>query len=156
MINHLENNSGKDKYIDPKHNLIFFKTRDKKNFEAIEQYKLGKNTFVNSENLDRFKYVKCNGCANKFAKSPRFICLSCCPGKKNSDGYNDYCQKCIEHMMNDDNEGKEIQKSRDYVYDRDFFLLDGENCYMSHDHKNHIYLMVPLSSDDQEEPYWDY
>ena len=156
VINHLENNSGKDKYIDPKHNLIFFKTRDKKNFEAIEQYKLGKNTFVNSENLDRFKYVKCNGCANKFAKSPRFICLSCCPGKKNSDGYNDYCQKCIEHMMNDDNEGKEIQKSRDYVYDRDFFLLDGENCYMSHDHKNHIYLMVPLSSDDQEEPYWDY
>ena len=59
-------------------------------------------------------------------------------------------------MMNDDNEGKEIQKSRDYVYDRYFFLLDGENCYMSHDHKNHIYLMVPLSSDDQEEPYWDY
>ena len=156
VINHLENNSGKDKFIDPKHNLIFFKTRDKKNFEAIEKYKLGKNTFVNSENLDRFKYAKCNGCANKFSKSPRFICLSCCPGKKNSDGYNDYCQNCIEHMMKGDEEGENIQKRRDYVYDRDFFLLDGIECYKSHEHENHIYLMVPLSSDDQSEPYWDY
>ena len=156
VTEHIENNSDKDKFIDQKHNLLFFKTREKKNFENIEKYKLGKNTFVNSEMLDRFKFVKCNGCGNKFSKSARYICLTCCPGKKNDDGYNDYCQNCIEHMMEDDDEGKDIQKNRDNVYDRDFFLLDGESYYMSHDHKNHIYLMVPLSSDDQENPYWDY
>jgi len=156
VTEHLENNSGKEKFIDQKHNLIFFKTRNKKNFENIEQYKLGKNSFVTSESLDRFKYVKCNGCGNRFSKSARYICLSCSPGKKPDDGYNDYCQNCIVHMMNEDEEGKEIQKNRDNVYDRDFFLLSDEKCYMSHDHNNHIYLMVPLSSDDQNEPYWDY
>ena len=59
-------------------------------------------------------------------------------------------------MMKGDEEGENIQKRRDYVYDRDFFLLDGIECYKSHEHENHIYLMVPLSSDDQSEPYWDY
>ena len=57
VTEHVENNSDKDKFIDQKHNLLFFKTREKKNFENIEKYKLGKNTFVNSEMLDRFKFV---------------------------------------------------------------------------------------------------
>ena len=156
VTEHLENNSGKARFIDQKHNLLFFKTWDKNNFKNIEKYKLGKNSFVYSESLDRFKHVKCNGCGNLFSKSARYICLSCCPGRKPDDGYNDYCQNCIVHMMNDDEEGREIQKNRDNVYDRDFFLLSDEKCYMSHDHNNHIYLMVPLSSDDQNEPYWDY
>ena len=157
VTKHLENNSGKDKFIDQKHNLLFFKTRDQQNFKGIEKYKLGKNTFAKSELLDRFRNVKCNGCMNKFSKSARFICLSCTPGRRNTnEGLNDYCQNCIEHMMKDDDEGKEIQSSRNNVYDRDFFLLDGENYYMSHEHKNHIYLMVVLASDDQNDPYWEY
>ena len=156
VSNHLENNSGKDRFIDQKHNLLFFKTRNKNNFKNIEKYKLGKNSFVNSKELDRFKYAKCNGCGNKFSKSARYICLKCNPGRKPDDGYNDYCQNCIEHMINDDNDGQEIQKNRYNVYDRDFFLLNGENYYISHDHKNHIYLMVALSSDDQDYPYYDY
>ena len=156
VTEHLENNSGKDKFIDQKHNLLFFKTRDKKNFEKIEEYKLGKNTFVTSKSLDRFKYVKCNGCGNRFSKSARYICLSCHPGRKPDGGYNDYCQNCIVHMMNEDEEGIDIQKNRDNVYDRNFFLLADENCYMSHNHKTHIYLMVPLSSDDQNDAYWEY
>ena len=156
VTEHLENNSGKDKFIDQKHNLLFFKTRDKKNFEKIEEYKLGKNTFVTSESLDRFKYVKCNGCGNRFSKSARYICLSCHPGRKPDGGYNDYCQNCIVHMMNEDEEGIDIQKNRDNVYDRNFFLLADENCYMSHNHNTHIYLMVPLSSDDQNDAYWEY
>ena len=156
VTEHLENNSGKDKFIDPKHNLLFFKTREKNNFMNIEKYKLGKNTFVNSENLDRFKYVKCNGCGNRFSKSARYICLSCTPGKKSDNGLNDYCQNCIVHMMKGDHEGEEIQKSKDNVYERDYFFLGGESYYIRHNHNNHIYLMLPLSSDDQENPYWDY
>ena len=156
VTEHLENNSGKDKFIDQKHNLLFFKTRDQKNFDKIEQYKLGKNTFVTSESLERFKNVQCNGCRNKFSKSPRYICLSCHPGRKPDGGYNDYCQNCIVHMMNEDEDGLDLQKNRDNVYDRNFFLLADENCYMSHNHNTHIYLMVPLSSDDQNDAYWEY
>ena len=155
---HLLNNEGKDKFIDPKHNLIFFKTRNKENLKNIEVYKLGKNLFANTDenNLDRFKYAQCNGCANKFANSARYICLSCTPGIRASEGYNDYCQNCIEHMMKEDKTGENIQKRRDNVYSRDFYLLSDESCYMSHDHKNHIYLMVPLSCEDQENAYYDY
>ena len=156
--NHLLNNEGKDKFIDPKHNLLFFKTRNKQNLKNIELYKLGKNLFANTDEdkLDRFKYAQCNGCANKFANSARYICLTCYPGIKYTEGYNDFCQNCIEHMMNEDKTGENIQKRRDNVYSRDFYLLSGESYYMTHDHKNHIYLMVPLSCDDQDNPYYDY
>ena len=156
VTEHLENNSGKDKFIDQKHNLLFFKTRDQKNFDKIEQYKLGKNTFVTSESLERFKNVQCNGCRNKFSKSPRYICLSCHPGRKPDGGYNDYCQNCIVHMMNEDEDGLDLQKNRDNVYDRNFFLLADESFYMSHNHNTHIYLMVPLASDAQNDEYWEY
>ena len=156
VTEHLENNSGKDKFIDQKHNLLFFKTRDQKNFDKIEQYKLGKNTFVTSESLERFKNVQCNGCRNKFSKSPRYICLSCHPGRKPDGGYNDYCQNCIVHMMNEDEDGLDLQKNRDNVYDRNFFLLADESFYMSHNHNTHIYLMVPLATDAQNDEYWEY
>ena len=156
---HMENNTGKDKFIDQKHNLLFFKTRDKNNFCALDEYKLGKNTFANSdeENLGRFKNVQCNGCAVQFATSARYICITCRPGlKRMNDGYNDYCQNCIEHMMQNDQKGKEIQNHKDYIYNTDITLLSEDYTSMRHIHKDHIYLLVPLASNDEENPYYDY
>ena len=34
----------------------------------------------------------------------------------------------------------DLQKNRDNVYDRNFFLLADESFYMSHNHNTHIYL----------------
>lgn len=153
-----QKSSGKQKFIDPKHNLIFFKTRDKKDFCGIDKYKLGNNTFANvqEEDLGRFKSVQCNGCSVQFASSPRYICISCKPGLRRQEGYNDYCQSCIEHMMQNDEKGQNLQKERDNVYNREFNLLNGENCYIFHNHSNHIYLMVALANNNEENPYTDY
>ena len=155
---HCQNNTGKSKFIDPKHNLIFFKTRDKNNLCGIEKYKLGSNTFVNSDEseLGRFKKVQCNGCAMQFATSIRYICLSCKPGIKRGEGYNDYCQNCIEHMMKNDKKGQDLQREKDYLYNIDIYLLSGDKTFISHNHNNHVYLMVPLASNDTENPYYDY
>ena len=42
--------------------------------------------------------------------------------------------------MKGDHEGEEIQKSKDNVYERDYFFLGGESYYIRHNHNNHIYL----------------
>lgn len=153
-----QNSTGKGKFIDPEHNLIFFKTRDKKNFLEIDKYKLGNNTFAKAsdEDLGRFKNAQCDGCALQFATSPRYICLSCNPGSRKSEGYNDYCQNCIEHMMKDDDAGKNLQKSKNNVYNTSLALLKGEKYYLSHSHKDHIYIMIALANNNEENPYTDY
>lgn len=150
--------TGKDKFIDPKHNLIFFKTRDKKNFLEIDKYKLGRNTFAeaNEEDLGRFKSVQCDGCALQFATSPRYICLSCNPGLRKNEGFNDYCQNCIEHMMKDDEAGRNLQRSRSNVYNTSISLLKDEKYYLSHSHKDHIYIMIALANNNEDNPYTDY
>lgn len=155
---HMESNSGKDKFIDPKHNLIFFKTRDKKNFYGIDKYKLGNNLFANTdeENLGRFKKVQCNGCSVQFATSARYICLTCKPGLKRSEGYTDYCSDCIEHMMKNDKKGQDLQNMREYVYNTDINLLSEDYTAIYHNHNTHIYLLVPLACNEEENPYYDY
>ena len=42
----LKKNKGKGKYIDEKHHLLFFKTRDKNQFLNLEESKLGHNRFT--------------------------------------------------------------------------------------------------------------
>lgn len=155
---HLQDNIGKNKFIDPQHNLIFFKTRNKNDFHGIDKYKLGNNTFTNTDEkeLGKFRNILCNGCALQFATSVRYICLSCNPGMKHSDGFTDYCQNCVDHMSKNDQKGEEIQKRRYNVYYNDFFLLREEKLYMNHNHNSHVYLMVPLASLDKDNPYYDY
>ena len=156
---HMENNSGKDKFIDPNHNLLFFKTRNKNNLCALDKYKLGNNTFANSdeEKLGRFTNVGCNGCGVQFATSPRYICVTCRPGiKRIHDGYNDYCQNCIEHMMKNDQKGKELQNLKDFVYNQDISFLSGDYTSICHSHNEHVYLLVPLATNNEENPYFDY
>ena len=156
---HIENNTGKDKFIDQYHNLLFFKTRDKKNLCGLDKYKLGKNTFSNSreDKLGRFTNAQCNGCSVLFTTSARYICVSCRPGiKRINDGFNDYCQNCIEHMMKNDKKGQELQTHKDYLYNHDITLLSGDYTSICHNHNEHVYLLVPLASNDEENPYYDY
>lgn len=155
---HMENNSGKDKFIDPNHNLIFFKTRNKQNFCGIDKYKMGNNLFAHTdeENLGRFKKVQCNGCGVQFATSARYICLSCKPGIKRSEGYTDYCANCIEHMMKNDKKGQDLQNIREYIYNTDINLLSDDYTSAYHNHNTHIYLLVPLACNEEENPYYDY
>ena len=156
--NHVQNNNGKNKFIDPQHNLLFFKTRNKDDLRNIDKYKVGKNCFASSpeEKLGRFTNVQCNGCGIQFAVSARYICLSCHPGLTRNDGFNDYCQNCIEHMMANDDKGRNLQTEKMYIYNTEINLLNGDNTYITHDHKSHIYLIVPLACNEEDNPYYDY
>ncbi len=156
--NHLKNNSGKRKFIDPQHNLIFFKTRNASDLCGLDKYKLGNNTFVNAkeEDLGRFIKAQCDGCGSQFATSARYICVSCKPGLRNNDGYKDFCQDCIEHMMKNDQNGKDIQNQIAYLYNRDNNFFRDDNTYFYHNHNHHIYIMVPLANNNEENPYTDY
>ena len=157
--NHVQKNNGKSKFIDPMHNLIFFKTRDKNDLLGIDKYKMGKNIFSNTseENLGRFKKVQCDGCGIQFATSVRYICLTCLPGLTGNSGFKDFCQTCIEHMMADDQKGRDLQSIKMGIYNTEIFLLDDDDSdYITHDHKRHIYLMVPLACNEEENPYYDY
>ena len=155
---HLEKNSGKNKFIDPNHNLLFFKTRDKKDLCGIDKYKLGNNTFVNADedDLGKFGNIQCNGCGLRFATSERYICLTCKPGIKRNDGFFDYCQNCIENMMKNNEEGQKLQKEKYYVYNFELNLLHEDYTSKNHVHNTHVYLMVPLASNNTEEPYYNY
>jgi hypothetical protein len=149
-------NKGKKKFIDPQHNLLLFKTRNKDDL-IVDKEKLGKNLFAKAEeeDLSRYTSAKCNGCGLQFATSPRYICISCYPGYLGSGDFNDFCQNCIEHMMKDDEKGKHIQS---YKYNLNqqlnFFLL--KECTFYHEHNRHIYLMVALANNNVNNPYFDY
>ena len=137
-------NIGIKKFIDKKHNLLFFKTRDIKNFINIDRHKLGTNSFTKSSNFKTHHSASCDGCRSSFYSSPRYICLTCKPGIYLAGGYSDFCYICIESMMRNDEKAKKIKQKSDpisYNYStfcRNHQLID------NHDHENHIYLMVAL------------
>ena len=135
---------GKNKFIDNKHNLLFFKTNNKNFFKNLDKYKLGNNKFAQPE-ITEFKNKHsaiCDGCSNNFIGSPRFICISCRPGIKALGGFHDYCLECIEHMMKNDDFGKKIESKVEMLNTGLF-----ESCHViknMHNHSEHIYLMVAL------------
>ena len=49
VMKNLNENKGLKKFIDQKHNLLYFKTRDKEQFNNIETFKLGKDNFAKSK-----------------------------------------------------------------------------------------------------------
>ena len=146
--NNFEKNQNKNKFIDNKHNLLFFKTNNKNSFINIDKKKLGKNLFA-EENATKFKDYHsacCDGCSGGFFNSPRFICLNCRPGIYNIGGYNDYCIACIEHMMKNDDIGKNILDKEEIiscgVFEKTHKLIN------KHNHEEHVYLMVALERSD--------
>ena len=141
--NNFETNIGKKKFIDPEHNLLFFKTRNKNQFLTIDEYKLGVNSFAKIENFKNNHSASCDGCGSSFYDSPRYICLTCKPGLYYSEGYNDYCNICVEHMMKNDNTGKIIQKQIKLIKYYSSFVSN-HVLKQIHNHDSHIYLMVAL------------
>lgn len=151
---------GKEKFIDQKHNLLYFKTRNKKNFMNLDKNKFGNNRFAESTNDDDFNISHsaiCNGCRGGFNRLERYVCINCRPGVYLSDGYIDYCSNCIEMMINNENEKKRLEgKAHAYIsYDNNHFLSKHilEN---NHKHDEHIYLFLPLEYGNVSHPYNNY
>ncbi len=138
---------GKEKFIDPKHNLLFFKTRDKTRFINIEEHKLGTNSFTKEKYFKNHHSASCDGCSSSFYDSPRYICISCKPGLYLLDGYNDYCNNCIEHMIANDDFGKKIQNDIKLIKSNNNFVRN-HVLKQIHNHDNHVYLMVALEGEN--------
>ena len=159
VIDNYNKNNGKDKFIDQKHNLLYFKTRDLNSFKDIDIHKLGNDSF--SQCTDNSKLsdhsALCIWCNERFKNSPRYLCLQCKSGKKQLDGYNDYCLKCIQHMMSGDKEGEEIQKKEERIYSEETRILYGEKITYRHDNDKHIYLMIAMEYIyNDNNPYFTY
>ena len=151
--------NGIEKYIDKKHNLIFFKTRNKNNFMTIDKSKLGNNRFseTTNNNLRDSHSAICNGCRGHFEQMARYVCLTCRPGLYLSGGYIDYCQKCIELMCSDENKKNELENNANEE------TACESNCFTSghvlqnrHKHNEHIYLLLPLEVRSESSPYKNY
>ena len=156
-------NSGKDKYIDEKHNLIFFKTRDKSQFLNLEKSKLGNNKFakiINNNDFDNKHNAECSGCKGNFLGTERYICLKCKRGIVSGNGFIDYCGKCIENMCNNKEEMEKLEKKAKGSFqnsDGNQFTRD-HRIDINHKHEEHIYLMLPLQikNVDDENQYFYY
>ena len=155
----LKNNKGKKKYIDPKHNLLFFKTRDKNNFLNIDQAKLGNNRFVeySDDELYYWRGIKCDACKNSLREgSERYLCLCCKQGIK-IDGYIDFCGGCIDKMCKNEKERESLEKNADSIfeiYDNNFF--EGYKFKIEHRHEKHIYLMMPYQCESRDSAYYNF
>ena len=151
---------GKEKFIDQKHNLIFFKTRDKKQFICLDKSKIGNNRFAESKSDDQFEErhdVLCNGCRGNYFKMARYICINCRPGYYLSDGYIDYCQECIEKMCVDQKakEEKEEKSNSDICCHNNQFTKS-HIVKNIHKHDEHVYLMLPIQYNKVSNPYKNY
>ena len=159
-------NNGKEKYIDPKHNLLFFKTRDKNAFINVDRFKLGNNKFAsnnNDENFDNKHCADCYGCQGNFLGTERYICLKCIKGFSLQNKFIDYCGKCIEKMCKNKDDMEKLERKSNGFLNK----FQGNKFSMSHKisvvhkHEEHIYLMIPLqlkNSDNDEEGqlYYNY
>ena len=146
-------NEGKKKFIDKKHNLLFFKTRNKENFKNIDQFKLGNDLFTQVTDDKLFENFQrlCYGCKRKFNDSPRYICINCNKGSLVYGRYHDYCYNCIEHMMKGDDEGDKIQQIEERLYGFETRTLLTNNEVYRHNNNEHIYLMVALEVKDKND-----
>ena len=159
--NQLKNNKGKKKYIDDKHNLMFFKTRDKNKFLNLELSKLGKNLFseYRENNLGNWRhYAICNGCGGHLQEGQeRYLCLHCRRGKRMYGGYVDFCSDCIKKMCENKNDMVNLeQKSNEILEGWNNDFLEGFKFKVEHKHENHIYLLLPLSVQEVGEPYFEF
>lgn len=161
VLENFNNKKGLEKFIDPKHNLIYFKTRNLEQFKNIEIFKLGKNSFTKCKDESHLgsHSMSCNGCGSlKDYVKPRYLCLSCGPGMLQDDGFADYCLECIEHMNKNDQKGKEIQKTEYDLFNQETRFFYDDQTKVKHDHNNHIYLMIALEykEDKTKSAYYDF
>ena len=155
VMDHYKNKElkGKKKFIDQKHNLLYFKTRNVESFKQIDKFKLGEDIFTQYNEDNQFENFQrlCYGCKRKFNDSPRYICLNCNKGTLIYGRYHDYCQNCIDHMMNNDEEGKTIQEIKERLYGFETRTLLTNNDTYKHKNDEHVYLMIALEIKDKNE-----
>ncbi len=151
---------GKEKFIDQNHNLMFFKTRDKKQFICLDKSKIGNNRFAESTSDEQFREshdVLCNGCRGNYFKTARYICINCRPGHYLSDGYIDYCQDCIEKMCVDQRTKEEMEEnSNSNICCQNNEFTKSHIIKNIHKHDEHIYLMLPIQYNKVSNPYKDF
>ena len=161
VIDNFNKNEKLKKFIDPKHNLLYFKTRNVDSFKNIEEYKLGHDSFAECKDPNKIgpHSFSCNGCQNDDIKNqPRFLCLNCRPGMLQDNGYNDFCIHCIGNMNKGNNDiSKKIHETKDKIFNQEIRFFENNEESMSHDHENHIYLMLPLEyKKDDNNGYYDF
>ena len=151
-------NKGRNKFIDPKHNLLYFKTRDFNQFKNIDKHKLGNDLFSQCDNESKLVQhtATCNGCKQVIDNSPRYLCLHCRQGKKHDDGYFDYCYYCVQDMMKKTPKGIEIEKIEDRLYSDETRLLYNSKETYRHNYDTHVYLMIALQFNCNDQPYYDF
>lgn len=155
-------NKGRAKFIDPKHNLIFFKTRDKSKFLNLDKSKLGNNKFTQSiddTDFDNKHSASCFGCKGNFMGTERYICLNCRKGLSAGNTFVDYCGKCIEKMCNNKEEMIKLEKEANgSIYNQNSNNFTKEHKILfRHKHEEHIYLMLPLQFQySNDEPYYNF
>ena len=154
-------NKGKAKYMDQKHNLLFFKTRDKKQFLNLDKSKIGSNKFAESlddNDFDNKHSATCSGCHLNLLNTERYICLNCKKGLIIGNGFIDYCGKCINKMCNnkEDMEKLELEAYGIVSNEESNKFTAGHKIKIIHKHENHVYLMLPLEYKHDEEPYYNF
>ena len=139
-----KNNKGLNKLIHKEHNLLYFKTRNQKNFLNLDKYKLGNNLFnsIPENQLSLIHNMRCSICNKNKLISPRYICLNCRPGENFDDGFCDYCFECIQHMKNNDKIGIKYQ----LIEDAKVKELNSSFIELFHKHDFHIYLFILFNS----------
>ena len=141
---HINSNNGINKFIDRKHNLIFFKTRNVNNFMTIDSHKFGKDSFTISTSFKSSHSASCDGCGSSFYNCQRYVCMTCKPGMYLDGGYCDYCNNCIENMMANNEKGKQMQQKVSVIQYKYGTFCKNHALVERHDHENHIYLMIAL------------
>ena len=138
-----------------KSNILYFKTRDKNQFKNIDKNKLGNDLFANATSDSQLvdHQATCNGCKAGVRDSPRYLCLNCRPGKVHADGFYDYCDDCVQHMMKKDAKGIEMQKLEDRIYSDETRLTYYAEDKFRHENDNHVYLMIALQYNCEDAYY---
>ena len=140
-----------NKYLHKEHNLLYLPTTDEKHLSNLTKQRLGNNLFASQpDDLDMDHSAACNGCGEDIHNGPRYLCVTCRPGKTQSGGFCDYCFHCFDHMRKDDATGKSIQEKgviNDCKDIPNYAAMSKLHC-----HKTHIYLLLIAQADD----YYNY
>lgn len=138
--------AGREQWIDPNHNLIFFKTRDKNLLINLDKHKLGNNRCTRDSEFSNRHSAMCNGCGGDFYKSARYICVSCRPGIHQSGGYVDFCGSCMDQLINNRNT-RNIEDRTQQELHGNLNSFSRNHTYQNlHNHQTHVYLMLPLQA----------
>jgi len=108
------------------HHLVWIDVKNEKGMRKIDKYKLNSPKIF--EENDKDFHSACNGCRGEMDNS-RWLCLSCRPGKYRLDGYVDFCENCMDVIINKD-PGEKMKSILERISDED------------HDMESHIYLRI--------------